>query len=71
MAALEYVLSDGVKRIAYNAAARTSTVYYATGAIDYFYGVQLGDVAAVAASPEPLQAVTANFSKYTKSSGHR
>jgi hypothetical protein len=70
--ALEYVLSDGVQRIVHDAAAHTATVYYATGGIDYFYGVQWSDFSAVAASPAPLQAVKANLiPKYRVSSGHR
>jgi hypothetical protein len=72
MASLEYVLSDGVQRIVHDAAAHTATVYYATGAIDYFYGVQWGDVSAVASSAAPLAAVKASLlPKYKVSSGQR
>jgi hypothetical protein len=70
--ALEAVLSGGVKRIVYDAAARTALVYYATGAVDYFYGVQWGDFSAVASSAAPLAAVQTNLtSKYRVSGGHR
>jgi hypothetical protein len=70
--AIEALLSNGVKRIIYDAAAQTALVYYATGSVDYFYGVQWGDFSAVAASPAPLAAVKANLTaKYRASSGHR
>jgi hypothetical protein len=65
-------LSDGVRRIVYDAAARTALVYYATGNVDYFYGVQWGDFSAVASSTAPLAAVQTNLvAKYKVSSGHR
>jgi hypothetical protein len=65
-------LSDGVKRIVYDAAARTALVYYATGAVDYFYGVQWGDFSAVASSTAPLAAVQTNLvAKYKVSKGDR
>jgi hypothetical protein len=72
MASIEAVLPDGVKRIVYDAAARTTLVYYATGGVDYFYGVQWGDFSAVASSTAPLAAVQTNLvAKYKVSSGHR
>jgi hypothetical protein len=72
MASLEATLSNGVKRIIYDAAARTALVYYMTGAVDYFYGVQWGDFSAVASSTAPLAAVQTNLTaKYKVSSGHR
>jgi hypothetical protein len=70
--AIEALLSNGVKRIVYDAAARTALVYYATGGVDYFYGVQWGDFSVVAASSAPLAAVQTNLTaKYKVSSGHR
>jgi hypothetical protein len=70
--AIEALLANGVKRIVYDAAARTALVYYTTGGVDYFYGVQWGDFSAVAASSAPLAAVQTNLvAKYKVSSGHR
>ena len=73
MALIEARLGDGVRRITYDAAARTATVYYASGAIDYVYGgVSWSDFAAVVASPYPaLAAQTSLVTKYRSSSGHR
>ena len=80
MALIENLLqSRGVIRTTYDASARTATVYYANGSIDYVYGganglagVQWGDYSAVISSPNPLYAVQTNLtSKYKTSSGHR
>lgn len=71
MAIISAALSDGVKKIDYDAAARTATVYYATGAIDYFQGVSWDDYSAVASSTAPLAIVTAKFAKYKASKGER
>ena len=71
MAVISAVLSDGVRKIDYDAAARTATVYYATGDIEYFQGVAWGDYSTVAVSSTPAVTVSATLSKYRSFKGGR
>jgi hypothetical protein len=72
MAIISAVLSDGVKRVDYDAMARTAMVYYSSGAVEYFQGVAWTDFSTVTASTAPLASVQANFvAKYKSSKGER
>jgi hypothetical protein len=67
--AVELILSGGVKRLVYD--GRNATIYYATGAVDYFYDVAWTDVVTINTAVSPLQAVknTISNGKHRGSSG--
>jgi hypothetical protein len=69
--AVDLILSDGVKRLVYD--GRNATMYYANGAVDYFYDVSQADIVTINTAVIPLQAVKntiANGKHRGSSGGH-